>query len=337
MFRNGLRSLFAVLAVLAVFAVVTHDADARSRGSVGSRGTRTYSAPAPTATAPSAARPIERSAIQPGAATAARPATTTPAAAGGGLFNRPGLLGGLAAGFLGAGLFGLLAGHGLMGGLGGIASFLGLLLQVGIVALVAMLAWRWWQRRSQPAYAGVSSMQQGPSGGQRPGLGGFPGFGGLGGRLGGGLGGGLAGGFGGGSAPVDDAPLETKPEDFDAFEKLLGEVLAAYGNEDLGALRARVTPEMLSYYSEELSRNASQGDINQISDVKLLQGDLSEAWREGQDEYATVAMRYSLKDRVVERASGRLIEELPSEVTELWTFRRISGGQWILSAVQQTN
>ena len=62
------------------------------------------------------------------------------------MFNRPGLLGGLAAGFLGAGLFGMLAGHGFMGGLGGIASFFGLLLQVGIVALVAMLIWRWWQR-----------------------------------------------------------------------------------------------------------------------------------------------------------------------------------------------
>ena len=76
--------------------------------------------------------------------------------------------------------------------------------------------------------------------------------------------------------------------------------------------------------------------VNRISDVKLLQGDLSEAWSEGQDEYATVAMRYSLNDKIVDRASGRVVEEEPSEATELWTFRRARGGQWMLSAIQQT-
>ena len=89
---------------------------------------------------------------QPGASTVAR-GPTTPAAQPGGFFNRPGLLGGLAAGFLGAGLFGMLSGNGFMGGLGGIASFFGLLLQVGIVALVGMLLWRWWQRRNGAAGA----------------------------------------------------------------------------------------------------------------------------------------------------------------------------------------
>jgi predicted lipid-binding transport protein (Tim44 family) len=26
----------------------------------------------------------------------------------------------------------------------------------------------------------------------------------------------------------------------------------------------------------------------------------------------------------------------PQETTELWTFRRVSGGNWLLSAIQQT-
>jgi predicted lipid-binding transport protein (Tim44 family) len=226
------------------------------------------------------------------------------------------MLGGLAAGFIGAGLFGMLFGHGFLGGMGGFASMLGLLLQIVIIVVVARLAWSWWQRRNQPAYAGMSSLRQGLAG----------------------AGGGFAG-FGGGSAPgaaPAEEPLEVKPEDFDVFERLLGEVMTAYGAEDLAALRARVTPEMLSYFSEELARTASKGDINQISDVKLLQGDLSEAWREGQDEYASVAMRFSLKDRMVARTDGRLIEELPSEAAEVWTFRRVRGGNWVLSAIQQT-
>jgi predicted lipid-binding transport protein (Tim44 family) len=94
---------------------------------------------------------------------------------------------------------------------------------------------------------------------------------------------------------------------------------------------------MLSYFSEELAQNAGQGVINQIADVKLLQGDLAEAWREGNDEYATVAMRYSLNDTLVERATGRVKQIEPSEATELWTFRRARGGEWLLSAIQQTD
>jgi predicted lipid-binding transport protein (Tim44 family) len=202
-----------------------------------------------------------------------------------------------------------------MGGMGGFASILGLLLQIALVVIVARLAWAWWQRRQQPAMAGGPSLRDNQSDG-RPASGGFA-------------------GFGGGSAPADE-PIEVTPADFDAFEKLLGDIQTAYGKEDLGALRAHMTPEMLSYFNEELARNASRGVINQISDVKLLQGDLSEAWREINDEYATVAMRYSLNDKIVDRTTGRVVEEEPSEATELWTFRRARGGDWVLSAIQQT-
>ena len=132
------------------------------------------------------------------------------------------------------------------------------------------------------------------------------------------------------------APLTIAKADYDAFEKLLGDVQAAYSAEDLSALRAKVTPEMLSYFSEQLAENASRGLINRVSDVKLLQGDLAEAWREGDADYATVAMHFALTDSMVERASGRTVEGgAPSEVTELWTFMRARGGGWLLSAIQQ--
>ena len=78
---------------------------------------------------------------------------------------------------------------------------------------------------------------------------------------------------------------------------------------------------MLSYYSEELAANASRGVVNRISDIKLEQGDLAEAWREGNTDYATVAMRYSLNDTVVDQ-NGRVLEGGPDEATEVWTFRR---------------
>jgi predicted lipid-binding transport protein (Tim44 family) len=315
-FGLSFRPLIAFCALLAVLAVAVVDADARSRVSFGSRGNKTFTAPPTTQTAPNQARPVERTMAQPSqsatpaTAGAARPNTAAPA---GGLLNRPGLLGGFAAGFLGAGLIGLLLGHGLAGGLGGFASIIGLLLQIGLVVAVGYMLWSWWQRRSQPAFAGGPSLRDaGPS---RPmGLGGSAGLG------------------GGGAASPPFAPTAS---DFEQFERLLGEIQTAYGAEDLSRLRQRVTPEVLSYYAEDLAANTSRGVLNRISDVKLQQGDLSEAWREGNADYATVAMRYSLNDEIVDRASGRVIEGGPDEATEVWTFMRTHGGAWLLSAVQQ--
>jgi predicted lipid-binding transport protein (Tim44 family) len=98
-----------------------------------------------------------------------------------------------------------------------------------------------------------------------------------------------------------------------------------------------VTPEMLSYFSEDLARNASRGVVNRLSDVKLLQGDLAEAWREESTDYATVAMKFSLVDQMVDRSSGRVVEgdDHSQVATEVWTFRRERGGNWLLSAIQQ--
>jgi predicted lipid-binding transport protein (Tim44 family) len=321
------RPLLAALAVAAAFTMVIADADARPRSSMGSRGTKTFSAPPPTATAPNAAAPINRTMTTPGtpgaATTAARPPVTQPGGLLGGLTGR-GLLGGLALGFLGAGLFGMLSGAGFLGGLGGFASIIGLLLQVGLIVVVGMLIYRWWQRRSQPqpAFAGMPrQMDDSHQPQQRSALGGFGGFG---------------GGSAAAAAPVVE-PIEVKPEDFDTFEKLLGDVQTAYGREDLAALRPHLTPEMLSYYAEELSENASRGVVNEISDVKLLQGDLAEAWREDGKEYASVAMRYALKDRYVDRATGKAADgtDAMQEATEVWTFTRAPGGHWLLSAIQQ--
>ena len=249
------RPLLALLAVVAALVLTVASVDARVSGSSGSRGSRTFSAPAATQTAPRAA-PIERSMTQP-----ARPGTAVGQAAGqtarpgllgGGLFGG-GLLGGLAAGFIGAGLFGMLFGHGFMGGMGGFASILGLLLadrscrdrRAARLVLVAAPQSAGDGRRSfaprQPLErpAGVRRLRRVRW------------------RIGG--------------APADE-PIEVTPADFDAFEKLLGDIQTAYGREDLSALRAHLTPEMLSYFSEELARNASRGVVNQISDVKLLAG-----------------------------------------------------------------
>jgi predicted lipid-binding transport protein (Tim44 family) len=307
MFRH--RWLIMLGAIATAFVLVSADAQARVGGgfSGGSRGTRTFSAPPATPTAPTAA-PIERSITQPGNAAPIGQTGMRPGLFGGGLF------GGLAAGFLGAGLFGLLFGHGFFGGMAGFASIIGLLLQVVLVVIVARLVFAWWQRRNMPAPAYAAAH---PATGHS--------FGGLSGML------------GGANVPPTGDPLTIAKSDYDAFERLLGDIQAAYSAEDLSALRAQVTPEMLSYFSEQLAGNASRGLINRVTDVKLLRGDLAESWREGGTDYATVAMNFALNDSMVERATGQTVEGGErSEVTELWTFMRARGGNWLLSAIQQT-
>jgi predicted lipid-binding transport protein (Tim44 family) len=333
-----MRAFLKTSAVLMALALPTAiaissvaDARANRGGSAGSRGSNTFSAPPATKTAPTAAQPMQRTQAQPTAPAAAP-------AAKGGFFNRPGMgmLGGLAAGFLGAGLLGMLFGGGLFGGLGGIASMFGLLLQVGLIALVAMLALRWWRSRNAPSYAsGPANFDAGSS--QQPSASG-PGAGGFGQRVGG-LGGGA--GFGAGAAaaaPVVTGPIKITPDDYDAFERLLGEVQTAWSNEDKAALSRLTTPEMESYFTADLADNATKGVVNKVTDVKLLQGDLAEAWHEGSDDYATVALRFGLVDKTIDRATGRVVEgsDQPVEATELWTFVRPNNGHWMLSAIQQT-
>jgi predicted lipid-binding transport protein (Tim44 family) len=302
------------LAVPVMLAVSAADARIGGGGSSGSRGARTFSAPPSTSTAPNAAQPFNRTMTQPGS-----PGMAAGAANKGGFFNRPGMgmLGGLAAGFLGAGLLGMLFGGGMFGGLGGLSSIIGLVLQIGLIIIVVRLAMNWWQRRNATASAYAGPSGTGPTAAAGP-LASF--------RSGSGF------GLGSGSAP-----LEIGPSDYEAFERLLGEIQAAWSNEDVNKLHTLATPEMVSYFTEDLAKNKAQGDVNKVSDVKLLQGDLAEAWREGETDYASVAMRFSLVDKTVERTTGRLVagSEQPIEATEVWTFVRPRGTNWELSAIQQ--
>jgi predicted lipid-binding transport protein (Tim44 family) len=143
-------------------------------------------------------------------------------------------------------------------------------------------------------------------------------------------------GFGlGSSAP----PLEIKPEDYESFERLLGEVQSAWSDEDVGKLERLATPEMVSYFARDLADNKARNAANKVTGVKLQQGDLAESWREGDSDYATVALRFALVDKTLDRTSGQVIagSDQPTEATEVWTFVRPRGANWELSAIQQTS
>ena len=324
------RWALALAGVLALALTSVADARPGDRSSMGSRGSRTHEAPAATQTAPTTAQPIQRSQTSP-SQTQPRPnAPAQPTAQPAGSRFR----GGFFAGLLGAGLLGALLGAGLSGGLGSLTSMLGLLVQIALIGGLIYLAVRLFRRRREPALAQAGAgrpMQRSmpdytsaESGTATP-------------NAGSGLG--TAAGLAAADTRAHSQPITIGPDDYAAFERGLQDIQTAYGREDVAALWELATPEMAGYFQEELNENARKGVINKISGVKLLQGDLSEAWREGTTAYATVAMRYAIQDWKVDRASQRVVAGDPSkveEVVEVWTFRRDHGEPWKLSAVQQT-
>lgn len=307
--RNVPRRSSILLAVVVALAVAFSPglADARlgGGGSFGSRGSQTWSAPPATRTAPYSGAPMQRSAT---------PNNPSPGYASGGYGSsfgpRSGFMSGLLGGLIGAGIGGLLLGHGFFGGMLGFGGFLGFLLQIFLIVLVVRWLIRMFGGSSRPVFAGGPNMfaRTAPPMGM--------------------------GGSGGSSAPP---PIQIGPQDYQNFEQILRDTQAAWSRHDLNALSGMTTPEMLSYFSEQLSEQASQGVRNEVTDVHLLQGDLAQAWREGSREYATVAMRFSMIDVTRDR-TGRVVDGSPNEhvtATELWTFVRSPGGRWILSAIQQ--
>ena len=308
------RSALFAAALVAALACAPSLADARAGGggSFGSRGGRTYLAPPSTSTAPSFTAPMERS-LTPRSEPSApfgtpygAPAPAYRPGFGGGGFGR-GLLGGL----VGYGLGGLLFGHGFFGG-GGIG-FIGLLLQLLILFLIGRWVLRLVFGRGMPAFAGVPRMGQPAPLGASMGGGGF------------------------GARPAAGPPVTISQADYQAFAQLLQQVQAAWSTQDIGTLQRLATPEMVSYFAEQLAAQTSRGLHNTVTDVRLEKGDLAEAWSEGAREYATVAMRFSMND-VTRDSAGHVVDGAVGErtiATEIWTFLRAPGGQWLLSAIQQ--
>ncbi|MCB4822383.1 TIM44-like domain-containing protein [Roseicella aerolata] len=320
--------LAALAATALVLAPALADARPGGGGSSGSRGSRTYSAPPSTSTAPGTARPMDRTMTEPsrpgapGAQTSpARPPIGQPNPAGG-FFSRSPFMAGMMGGLIGVGLGGLLFGHGLFGGFTGFASFLGFLLQIALIAGLVWLVVGFLRRRQQGAQPAMAGIPRGMARQAHDTVGHGP-----------------RPAYGGGAAAPAGEPIQLAPADFQAFDNALKVVNEAWSRQDERLMRGVATPEMMEYFGSDLQDLARRGWRNETRDTVLEKGDLAEAWREGAREYATVAMRFSQIDVTRRISDGVVVEGDPDRrvtVTELWTFVRTQGGPWLLSAIQQT-
>ena len=272
----------AVIALAAALTLLGGVAEARvgRGGGFGSRGGRTFDAPPVTRTAPNPAGPIKRSQApqnqfqnRPGMPPAGQVAQPRGFGFGTGLF----------AGLFGAGLLGMLFGNGFFGGLAGLGSFLGLLLQLALVAFLISLCGavvpspagardgrRLWplrlgrpgpagraaraaRRRSRRAWAALASAAAavpGQDAPRRPGV-------------------------------QDEVGIGEK--DYAAFERALIEVQAPIRAATWRRSGASRRPRWPATSRRSSTRTPRRASSTRSANVRLVQGDLAEAWREGDD------------------------------------------------------
>src|SRR6185369_10856219 len=303
----------AAVALLASLTVATMNADARAGGggSIGSRGSRSYSRPVAP---PSQSSPYQQ-------ATPQRPAQPspfqTPQPAGGGFFRN--MAGGLVGGMLGGMLFRSLGfgGGGWGGGGGGIGIF-EILLIGGIIYLIYRFVKK--RREETPSSQNVYNMDsyREPAAYQPI----------------------AADDVAAGLSHVrqmDPAFDEQRFTDqvMDIFFKIQG----AWMNRDLAPVTGLLTPEMKRIFQEDVDRLLREHKVNRLENIAVRSVEISEVWQESGQDFITAMIYANLLDYTTDDASGQVVEGSktdPVKFEEYWTFTRSVGNNpWQLSAINQ--
>ncbi len=227
---------------------------------------------------------------------------------GGSALQRHPFMTGLAGGLLGSWLFGRAASAG-----GGAGSAIGALFWILIIGGLVWFALRLFRRASGTAgwprrspFAARSAAMAGPPPGRDRGR----------------------------DVNLADADLQ-------AFQRLHAAIQEAWSAGDLARLRPLMTPEMLSWFTEELSRNTGRGVRNIVANVELVAAELTESWEERDRQFATAFLRWRAIDYTLRPGAGEPDAivggdpRVPIEAEEIWTFMRPRGAGWLLSAIQQ--
>jgi len=329
---KGIIFLFA-LVFMCTWALQL-EAWARAGGgrSMGSRGSRSMTAPKPyTAPRPSQPSSTYNPTRPPLGAPGAQPSSS-------GGFMRSlggGILGGLAGGMLFNSLFGGSSAHsggGVAGGGGGGIGMFDILLLAGIAYLIywyikkkrreASATAGYYQSSGtvelppQPQYAPLYDQPQGtlPAGDWD-------------------LEGGLAN-----IRQYDPSFDEAKFQDMgmDTFFKIQG----AWANRDMAPVKSLLTDEMFRIFQEDADRLKAQKQLNRLDNIAVRSVDITEAWQESGSDFITVRVYANLLDYTVDETSGQVIsgnKTEPVKFEEYWTFTRpVGNNAWQLSAINQS-
>ena len=326
MTRRSFRLSLATFAIVALLLVaVPLDTWARAGGgtSSGSRGSRSYSSPTRTYSAPTPApSPSTRPTPAPTPAPIAQPAPT-------GGFLRS-MAGGILGGLLGGMLFSSLGFAGGTGGFGGGFGMMDLLLLAGIAYLIY-----WFVRRGRARQE--AALASGPA--DRSMVEPY--------------------GMSGGASTTLDAPAPSWQQD---LERGLGhlrqmdpgfdegafregctdrffQIQAGWMRRDLETLRPLLTEEMQAAFAKQIETANAKRQINKLENITVRSVELTEAWQEQGQDYVTVRILANLLDYTVDETTGRVVagdDSVPVKFEEFWTWvRPVGKNDWRLSAINQ--
>jgi predicted lipid-binding transport protein (Tim44 family) len=123
----------------------------------------------------------------------------------------------------------------------------------------------------------------------------------------------------------------------DTARRLFPDVQRGVAARDVTPVNGRLTPRMYTALVGQCDRLRTAGHSNRLEQIDIRRAEVTEAWQESGQDYATVYLTGSLVDYNVDDASGALVEgnRTPQEFTEYWTFARPVGpNPWKLSAIQ---
>lgn len=318
--KSGLV-LFAIFFLLSVLEI---DAWARAGGggSMGSRGSRSYSAPR-SAPSPSPMSP-SRGSGQYGA-----PAAPAPSPIGGGGFLR-GMAGGLVGGMLGGMLFRSLGFAG--GGMGGTGGGMGLMDILLIGALLYGIYWFIKRKRSSPAEGTPTETyyRESPSPAGRtaaPPMQAYE--------------------AASGESDVEAGlrhirqmdPVFEEKRFTDGCLDIFFRIQGAWANRDMSGVRNLLTDEMFGIFGKEAENLKAQKQINRLENIAVRTVDITEIWQEKGDDFITVKIYANLLDYTIDEGTGAAVsgsKTEPVKFNEYWTFTRpVGDNPWKLSAINQ--
>ena len=122
----------------------------------------------------------------------------------------------------------------------------------------------------------------------------------------------------------------------DNFFKIQG----AWINRDMTVVRNLLTEEMVGILQRDADKLKTEKKINKLDNIAVRSVEITEAWQEEGTDFITVRIVASILDYTVSE-SGELLSGSKSEPVkfeEYWTFTRPVGNHdWQLSAINQAN
>ena len=132
-------------------------------------------------------------------------------------------------------------------------------------------------------------------------------------------------------------PTMTRERLSDALTNQFFKIQEAWTNGDRKTLENSVTGEVFGEFNQELTQSDKRGERNILKNIVIRRFEISEAWQEGDVEFATAHIGARLIDYTIK--GNQIVAgdaENPTDFAEFWTFVRMRGrGQWILSAINQ--